>query len=58
VEHIVDERPDASCEGKAFCRRLARAIEYELSTLSSAGMDQLLPHRLAKYRSLGSLVAK
>jgi acetyl-CoA carboxylase alpha subunit len=53
VEHIVDERPDAAHEPKAFCQRMGQAIEYELATLSSAGIDELLPQRLAKYRSLG-----
>ena len=55
VEHIVDERPDAAQEPKAFCLRMGQAIEYELATLSSAGISQLLPQRLAKYRSLGSV---
>jgi acetyl-CoA carboxylase carboxyl transferase subunit beta len=54
VEHNVDERPDAAEEAQAFCRRLGRAIEYELATLASTGMDELVPRRLAKYRNLGS----
>ncbi|TFD55670.1 carboxyl transferase domain-containing protein [Cryobacterium sp. Hh38] len=53
VDHIVDERPDAADEGRAFCQRLAEAIEYELSTLSTVPVDELLPRRLARYRSLG-----
>ena len=57
VDHIVDERPDAAEEAQAFCRRLGRAIEYELATLSSTGVDELLPRRLAKYRNLGSILA-
>ena len=57
VEHIVDERPDAAREAQAFCRRLGRAIEYELATLSHTGVNELLPRRLAKYRNLGSLLA-
>lgn len=56
VEHIVDERPDAADEAQAFCRRLGRAIEYELATLASAGVNELLPRRLAKYRNLGSVL--
>ncbi|MBT2597125.1 carboxyl transferase domain-containing protein [Arthrobacter sp. ISL-72] len=56
VEHIVDERGDASLEGKAFCQRMGQAIEYELASLSSAGIHQLLPRRLAKYRDLGGLI--
>ena len=57
VEHIVDERPDAADEAQAFCRRLGRAIEYELAALASAGVDELLPRRLAKYRNLGGVLA-
>ena len=62
VEHIVDERGhaghgDASLEARAFCLRMGRAIEYELATLSAAGMNELLPRRLAKYRNLGSIIA-
>lgn len=53
VDHIVDERPDAAEEGKAFCRRMAAAIEYELSTLRAAPIDALLPNRVAKYQRLG-----
>jgi len=57
VEHIVDERPNAADEVLAFCSRLGRAIEYELAVLSNAGVDELLPRRLAKYRNLGSVLA-
>ena len=57
VEHIVDERPNAAEEAPAFCSRLGRAIEYELAALSNAGVDELLPRRLAKYRNLGSVLA-
>ena len=57
VEHIVDERGDASLEPKAFCQRLGQAIEYELASLSSAGISELLPRRLEKYRNLGALAA-
>lgn len=57
VEHIVDERPNAADEALAFCSRLGRAIEYELAALSKAGVDELLPRRLAKYRNLGSVLA-
>ena len=55
IEHIVDERPDASLEPKAFCTRMGQAIEYELATLSNAGIHRLLPERLAKYRKLGGM---
>ncbi|MGO4805161.1 carboxyl transferase domain-containing protein [Arthrobacter sp. 2MCAF15] len=55
VEHIVDERPDAADEAQAFCRRLSRAIEYELAALSGVEVNELLPRRLEKYRNLGGL---
>ncbi|MDH6238346.1 carboxyl transferase domain-containing protein [Cryobacterium sp. CG_9.6] len=55
VDHIVDERPDATLEGKAFCQRMASAIEYELSMLSTTPVAQLLPLRVAKYRAMGRL---
>lgn len=57
VDHIVDECPNAADEALAFCSRLGRAIEYELATLSTAGVNELLPLRLAKYRNLGSVLA-
>lgn len=53
VDHIVDERPDAAEEGRAFCRRLAGAIEYELSALAAVPVEELLPLRVARYHSLG-----
>jgi acetyl-CoA carboxylase carboxyl transferase subunit beta len=55
VEHIVDERPDASLEPNAFCLRMGQAIEYELAALARAGITELLPQRLAKYRKLGDI---
>lgn len=53
VEHIVDERGDASLEGKEFCQRLGQAIEYELAALASVESAERLPRRFAKYRRLG-----
>ncbi len=58
VDHVVDERPDASLEGKAFCERMGQAIEYELGILRTAPIQELLPLRLAKYRNLGRLTMK
>lgn len=54
VDHIVDERPDAAEEGRAFCRRMARAIEYELAAVGTRSTAELLAGRMAKYRALGS----
>jgi acyl-CoA carboxylase subunit beta len=53
VDHVVDERTDAAQEAKAFCRRMASAIEYELSTLSGLPIERLLAKRIGKYRELG-----
>jgi acyl-CoA carboxylase subunit beta len=34
---------------------MGHAIEYELASLSKAGITGLLPQRLAKYRTLGGI---
>lgn len=52
VDHIVDERPDASLEPKEFCARMAQAIEYELAILAHASIHSLLQKRAHKYRDL------
>jgi acetyl-CoA carboxylase beta subunit/acetyl-CoA carboxylase alpha subunit len=53
VDHIVDERDDASLEPREFCARMARAIEYELGTLAGVPVADLLKARSRKYRELG-----
>ncbi|MCU1518036.1 MAG: acetyl-CoA carboxyl transferase [Pseudarthrobacter sp.] len=53
VDHIVDERPDASLEPREFCARMAQAIEYELGTLAGIPVAELLAARSRKYRELG-----
>jgi acetyl-CoA carboxylase beta subunit/acetyl-CoA carboxylase alpha subunit len=53
VDHIVDERDDASLEPREFCARMAGAIEYELGTLSRVPVADLLKARSRKYRELG-----
>jgi acetyl-CoA carboxylase beta subunit/acetyl-CoA carboxylase alpha subunit len=53
VDHIVDERDDASLEPREFCARMAGAIEYELGTLSGVPVADLLKARSRKYRELG-----
>ena len=53
VDHIVDERDDASLEPKDFCARMAKAIEYELGTLAEIPVAELLASRARKYRELG-----
>jgi acetyl-CoA carboxylase beta subunit/acetyl-CoA carboxylase alpha subunit len=54
VDHIVDERDDASLEPREFCARMAGAIEYELGTLSGVPVADLLKARSRKYRELGA----
>ena len=56
VEHIVDERHDASVEPRAFCQRMGQAIEYELGMLALKGIPELMDARLAKYRRLGNFM--
>ncbi|SEQ72876.1 carboxyl transferase domain-containing protein [Arthrobacter sp. OV608] len=53
VDHIVDERDDASLEPQEFCRRMALAIEYELASVAGSPVPELVAARSAKYRSLG-----
>jgi acetyl-CoA carboxylase beta subunit/acetyl-CoA carboxylase alpha subunit len=54
VDHVVDERDDASLEPREFCARMARAIEYELGTLAGIPVADLLNARSRKYRELGA----
>ncbi|MDQ0736713.1 carboxyl transferase domain-containing protein [Arthrobacter agilis] len=51
VDHVVDERPDAAEEGRAFCGRMARAVEYELARVKELPADDRLERRAAKYRA-------
>jgi acetyl-CoA carboxylase beta subunit/acetyl-CoA carboxylase alpha subunit len=55
VDHIVDERPDASLEAREFCVRLAQAIEYELATAAAVPVPELVASRTRKYRNLGGV---
>jgi acetyl-CoA carboxylase carboxyl transferase beta subunit len=54
VDHIVDERDDASLEPQDFCRRMAQAIEYELASIAGLPVPELIAARSAKYRNLGA----
>ncbi|SLK03249.1 carboxyl transferase domain-containing protein [Arthrobacter sp. P2b] len=54
VDHIVDERDDASLEPREFCERMARAIEYELGSVAGIAVPELVASRAGKYRNLGS----
>lgn len=51
VDHIVDEHPDD--KPREFCRRMATAIEYELSRTAAAPRDERLQRRWEKFRYLG-----
>jgi acetyl-CoA carboxylase carboxyl transferase subunit beta len=53
VDHIVDERDDASLEPREFCTRMARAIEYELASVADIPVAGLVGARFRKYRNLG-----
>ncbi|MHA7220404.1 carboxyl transferase domain-containing protein [Arthrobacter sp. MDT1-48-3] len=51
VDHVVDERPDAAEEGRAFCQRMAAAIEYELARVRGLPTEDRLGRRAGKYRA-------
>jgi acetyl-CoA carboxylase carboxyl transferase subunit beta len=51
VDHVVDERPDAAEEGRAFCERMATAIEYELARVRTLPAADRLERRAGKYRA-------
>lgn len=53
VDHIVDERDDASLEPRQFCARMAHAIEYELASVAAVRVSELVAARAGKYRNLG-----
>lgn len=42
VDHIVDERHDASLEPGEFCERMTRTIEYELASVAAVPVRQLV----------------
>ena len=56
VDHIVDERDDASLEPRQFCARVAHAIEYELASVAAVPVSQLVAARARKYRNLGTFI--
>ncbi|WP_258804459.1 acetyl-CoA carboxylase carboxyltransferase subunit alpha/beta [Pseudarthrobacter sp. NS4] len=55
VDHIVDERNDASLEPRQFCVRMASAIEYELGSVTGVPVAELVASRAGKYRNLGGI---
>ncbi|QDG61580.1 carboxyl transferase domain-containing protein [Pseudarthrobacter sp. NIBRBAC000502771] len=54
VDHIVDERGDASLEPREFCVRMAQAIEYELATVAGVPVPELVAARAGKFATLGA----
>ncbi|MEU0486508.1 carboxyl transferase domain-containing protein [Streptosporangium sp. NPDC006013] len=53
VDRIIPEFPDAAYEPEAFCRRVSRALEYEIATLLRRPPADRLAARLSRYRRLG-----
>jgi acetyl-CoA carboxylase carboxyl transferase subunit beta len=53
VDHMVDERDDASLEPREFCTRMARAIEFELGSVAGVPVPELVAARARKFASLG-----
>lgn len=54
VDHVVDERDDASLEPREFCTRMARAIEYELGSVAGRPVPELVAARAHKFATLGA----
>jgi acetyl-CoA carboxylase alpha subunit/acetyl-CoA carboxylase beta subunit len=54
VDLVVAERPDAAEERDAFCRRVGRALEWELRSLARLDPAERLAQRHARYRTLGA----
>ncbi|GIH27352.1 acetyl-CoA carboxylase [Acrocarpospora phusangensis] len=55
VDRVIPESPDAAYEQEAFCERVARALEYEITGLLAQDPAARLATRLARYRNLGSV---
>jgi acyl-CoA carboxylase subunit beta len=53
VDRIIPELPDAAYEPEAFCRRISRALEYEIARLLDQPPADRLAARLSRYRRLG-----
>jgi acetyl-CoA carboxylase carboxyl transferase beta subunit len=54
VDRVVPERPDAAYEPRAFCERVARALEHEIAGLLTQDRADRLTARLSRYRNLGA----
>jgi acetyl-CoA carboxylase carboxyl transferase subunit beta len=53
ADRIIPEHPDAAYEPQAFCTRVAKALEYEITTVLAIPRESRLPLRQARYRNLG-----
>ncbi|HET8604233.1 MAG TPA: carboxyl transferase domain-containing protein [Marmoricola sp.] len=53
VDRIVAERPDASEEPEAFCRRVGDVLRFELGRLARADVASLVATRAARFGRLG-----
>ncbi|WP_203987988.1 carboxyl transferase domain-containing protein [Sphaerisporangium rufum] len=53
VDEIIPEFPDAAYEPRAFCERVARALDREITGLLARPAADRLATRLARYRHLG-----
>ncbi len=54
VDRVVAEHPDAADEPQAYLKRVARVLEYELTTLLRQDSSVRLAARLSRYRHLGT----
>ena len=54
VDRVIPELPDAAYEPEAFCRRVSRALEYEIAGLLDQPSADRLAARLSRYRRLGT----
>jgi acetyl-CoA carboxylase alpha subunit len=53
VDRVIAECPDAAEEATEFVARVGRVLAYEIATLLPSPIEELVPRRLSRYRSLG-----
>ena len=58
VDRVIAEHPDASDEPEEYLDRVARVLEYELTSLLRRDPATRLSARLGRYRSLGSATGR
>ncbi|MFI6595424.1 carboxyl transferase domain-containing protein [Nonomuraea sp. NPDC050536] len=54
VDRVIPELPDAAYEPEAFCVRVGRALEYELTGLLTEPSSARAATRTSRYRALGT----